>query len=133
MTFHQPNNFRLVRNVRASFYSLLIKENKNKPWFLFSPGARLTESHSSTHPSIPVTLRSNDFMAFFTNKYITVREKIHHLLPMNSTDTLSSTESLEPPVVPDFLFTPLFKYVFPLFDSSLLNQINLNQLHTTGL
>ena len=51
-----------LRNARAAYYSALIEENKNNPRFLFSTAARLTESHSSIEPHIPITLGSNDFM-----------------------------------------------------------------------
>ena len=67
----------------------------------FSAVAGLTESHSSTDPSIPLTLRSKDFMSLFTNKIITISEKNNHLLPMNSKVTLYSTETIEPHVAPD--------------------------------
>ncbi|TKS65475.1 hypothetical protein D9C73_028281 [Collichthys lucidus] len=66
-----------LRNARAAYYSSLIEENKNNPRFLFSTVARLTENHSSTEPSIPLGLSSNDFMSFFNDKIITIRDKIH--------------------------------------------------------
>ncbi|XP_051242969.1 uncharacterized protein LOC127355793 [Dicentrarchus labrax] len=70
-----------LRNTRGAYYSALIEENKNNPRFLFSTVARLTESHSSIEPHIPINLSSNDFMSFFHNKIITIREKINHQLP----------------------------------------------------
>ena len=142
-----------LRNARTSYYSLLNKKNKKNPSFLLSTVARLTESPSSTDPSIPLTLRSNNFMNFFTNK-ITITGKIPHLLTMTSTDTLSNTETKEPPVAPDLcldhfssndlseltwlvssskptssvldsVLTRIFKEDFPLIRNSILNQINM--------
>lgn len=69
-------------------YSLKIGEHSNNPRFLFITVVRLTESHSSTEPNITTTLSLNDFMRFITDKIITVREKIHHLLP-STRDTFS--------------------------------------------
>ncbi|XP_051233806.1 uncharacterized protein LOC127350821 [Dicentrarchus labrax] len=70
-----------LRNARGAYYSALKEENKNNPRFLFSTVARLTESHSSIEPHIPITLSTNDFMSFFYNKIITIREKINNQLP----------------------------------------------------
>lgn len=63
------------------YYSLKIGEHNNNLRFLFSTVVRLTERHSSTEPNITTTLSPNDFMSFITDKIMTVREKIHHLLP----------------------------------------------------
>uniref|UniRef100_A0A8D3B260 Reverse transcriptase domain-containing protein n=1 Tax=Scophthalmus maximus TaxID=52904 RepID=A0A8D3B260_SCOMX len=146
-----------LRNARTNYFSSLIEENKNNPRFLFSTVARLTESKSSTEQSIPPTLSSNDFMSFFTNKIITIRENIYQLLPTNGTDTLSSTVASEPIVSPNLYlecFSPidlaeltslvtssksstclldpipsrLFKDVLPLINNSILDQINLSIL-----
>ncbi|KAF3687750.1 hypothetical protein EXN66_Car003422 [Channa argus] len=62
-------------DARTAYYSALIEENKNNPQFLYSTVARLTKSHSSVEPSIHLTLSSNDFMTFFTNKIVAIREK----------------------------------------------------------
>ncbi|KAM3623373.1 uncharacterized protein V6R79_010313, partial [Siganus canaliculatus] len=72
---------RMLRRARASYYSTLIEENKNNHRFLFSTVARLTKSHSVNEPSIPVTLGSEEFMDFFNNKILLIREKIlaHHI------------------------------------------------------
>uniref|UniRef100_A0A8D3AUE7 Reverse transcriptase domain-containing protein n=1 Tax=Scophthalmus maximus TaxID=52904 RepID=A0A8D3AUE7_SCOMX len=94
-------------------------------------------------------------MSFFTNKIITIREKIYQLLPTNG--TWSSTVGSEPIVSPNFYlecFSPidlaeltslvtssksstclldpipsrLFKDVLPLINNSILDQINLSIL-----
>lgn len=51
--------FLAVVDAKTVYY---MDKNKNNPRFLFSTIARLTESHCSIEPSIPVTLNSNDFM-----------------------------------------------------------------------
>ena len=68
------NYRKALRNARGAYYSALIEENKNNPRFLFSTVARLTESHSSIEPCIPINLSSNDFMNFFYNKIITIKD-----------------------------------------------------------
>uniref|UniRef100_A0A669EZ27 Reverse transcriptase domain-containing protein n=1 Tax=Oreochromis niloticus TaxID=8128 RepID=A0A669EZ27_ORENI len=138
-----------LRKARTSYYSSLIEENKNNPRFLFSTVARLTNSQRSTEPTIPLTLTSNDFMNFFTNKILIIREKITNNHPTDvilSTATFStidvkldsfspidfseltsiinsskpSTCLLEP--IP----TKLLKEVLPLINASILNMINLS-------
>jgi len=70
-----------LHKARTAYYSSLIGENKNNPRFLFSTVARLTKSLSSVKPCIPLTLSRDDFMSFFTNKIVSIREKIHGILP----------------------------------------------------
>ncbi len=56
---------------------------------LRSTVARLTQSQSSLKPCIPVALGSNDFMTFFNNKIVLIREKIHqHLSSLGTDDSL---------------------------------------------
>ena len=143
-----------LHKARVAYYSSLIEENKNNHRFLFSTVARLTQSHSSTEPSIPLTLSSDDFMNFFVNKITSIREKIDHLLPHIGTDSSFSTRALEAPGAQLDSFSPidlpeltslvssskpstcqldpiptkLFKDVFPLINSSILTQINLSLL-----
>ena len=142
----------LVSNARATYYSSLIEENKNNPRFLFSTLARLTQSHESTDPCIPMDLSSDDFMSFFIDKIATIRSKIINLTPSNVTaqKPTSSPGSLQPgpsldcfsPIdlpllakmissakpstcILDAVPTSLLKEVFPLIGTSLLNMINM--------
>uniref|UniRef100_A0A669FAZ4 Reverse transcriptase domain-containing protein n=1 Tax=Oreochromis niloticus TaxID=8128 RepID=A0A669FAZ4_ORENI len=138
-----------LRKARTSYYSSLIEENKNNPRFLFSTVARLTKSQSSTEPTIPLTLTSNDFMNFFTNKIFIIREKITNNHPTDvilSTATfstinvkldsfspidLSELTSIINPSKPstcllDPIPTKLLKEVLPLINASNLNMINLS-------
>ena len=142
-------------NARAAYYSALIEENKNCPRFLFSTLARLTKSHNSTDPCIPIALSSNDFMSFFNDKILTIRDKINHLLPSTGTVLSPNTGTLVTAVNPDIYldcFSPvdlseltsmicsakpstclldpiptrLLKEALPLVSTSLLDMINLS-------
>ena len=144
-----------LHKARAAYYSKIIEENKNNPRFLFSTVARLTESHSSTEPSIPRSLNSSIFMTFFNDKILTIRNRIDHLLPSIGTNTPSSTEISETAENPtnyldsfslitldqltklisgskpttcilDPIPTKLLKEILPLINSTLLNTINLS-------
>ncbi|XP_051248566.1 uncharacterized protein LOC127358986 [Dicentrarchus labrax] len=123
---------------------------------LFSTVARLTESHSSIEPHIPINLSSNDFMSFFYNKIITIREKINHQLPSTvisgspspgtsvnvnldiyldcfSAIDLHQVTSIISSSKPstcllDQIPTRLLKEVVPLIGTSLLDMINLSLL-----
>lgn len=55
----------------------MIEENKDNPRFLFSIVAPQTVGALFTQ-TILLTLTSNDFMIFFPNTILTVREKIAH-------------------------------------------------------
>ena len=68
-------------NARAAYYSSLIEDNKGNHKFLFDTLAKLTKSHDSTDPRIPMNLSSNDFMSFFNGKINTIRDSIDDLLP----------------------------------------------------
>lgn len=146
-----------LRKARNAYYSSLIEKNKNNPRFLFSTIARLTKSPSSVEPCIPLTLSSDDFMRFFINKIVSIREKIDGILSTIITDVSSSSAALEVSLEPDLYLdgfcpvdlselttaivsskpstcildpipTRLFKEVFPLIDTSILDLINLSLL-----
>lgn len=146
-----------LRNARAAYYSSLIEENKNNPRFLFSTVARLTKSHSSTEPCIPRDLSSNDFMNFFNDKILAIRDKITCILPSIGSALPSNSGVLELALRPDIYldcFSPinlnqltsmissskpstclldpiptrLLKEVLPLVSASLLDMINVSLL-----
>uniref|UniRef100_A0A665ULH4 Reverse transcriptase domain-containing protein n=1 Tax=Echeneis naucrates TaxID=173247 RepID=A0A665ULH4_ECHNA len=99
-----------LRSARSSHYSALIEENKNNPRFLFSTVARLTESHSSVEPVIPLALSSNDFISFSSDKILMIRERIYQLLPTLDKNPLLKTatpESAAAPLLHLESFSPL--------------------------
>ena len=75
-----------LKNARATYYSSLIEENKSNPKFLFDTLAKLTGSHESTDPRIPITLDSSDFMSFFVGKVETIRNQIDNQMLSVSTE-----------------------------------------------
>ena len=115
----------------------------------------LTESHTSTEPSIPRSLNSNIFMTFFNDEILTIRNKINHLPLSIGTNTPSRTEISETAenltnyldsfslITLDQLIkiiscskpticilypipTKLVQEILPLIDSTLLNIINMS-------
>lgn len=143
-----------LRKARAAYFSALIEKNQNNPRFLFSAVARLTESHSSTEPCIPTGLSSSDFMSFFNNKILTIRDKINHLLPSDGDDlstnldrtvnpktyldrfssidlnqlTLIISSAKSSTCLLDPIPTRLLKDVLPLVSPSFLDMINMSLL-----
>ncbi len=95
-----------LHTARAVYYSALIENNKNNPRFLFSTVARLTQSQCSVESAIPISLTSNDFMDFFNNKTLSIREKVKAFLPSCNTDTVNF-ESATGPVSYLSCFKPL--------------------------
>lgn len=77
-------------------HSESIKENKNKPWIIFSTVAKLKESRHSIQPDLPKDLTSNNFIYFFNNKIVLIRETITCL-----SDSSSITGTIERVVIPD--------------------------------
>ena len=58
----------------SSYFSTLIDENRNSPRHLFNTVARLTENH--VDPCVSIPFSSNDFMNFFDDKIIKIRDTI---------------------------------------------------------
>ena len=85
-----------LHRARKDYYSGLIEENKYKPRILFSTVARLTQNHHSIEPCIPTALTCNDFINFFNDKIILIRENILHL-----TDPSSAAGNIEAVISPD--------------------------------
>ena len=138
-----------IRRARTAYYSSLIEKNKNNPRFLFSTVARLTKSHSSVEPCVPLDLSSEDFMTFFTNKVLNIRQKIMNMSlsaatpdtsigpdsyldcfsAVNLPELISIVNSSKPTTcLLDPIPTRLFKDIFPLISTAVLNIINFSLL-----
>lgn len=140
-----------LRKARTAYFSSLIEENKNNPRFLFSTVAKLTKSHSVLDPRIPSSLSAEDFMSFFTDKVLAIREKANQTIPttgpppdvltvgtyrfsnepLNSFSPIYFSEassliqkSKSTTCLLDPIPTRLLKDVLPLIGSSILDQIN---------
>ena len=103
-----------LHKARPAYFSSVIEENKNNPRFLFSTVARLTKSPSSGEPCIPLTFSNGDFMRFFINKIVSIREKIDRIVPTVITNVLSSTAALEVSLEPDLYldgFCPMSRFL----------------------
>ena len=61
-----------LSTARSSYFSTLIDENRNNPRHLFNTVARLTKKH--VDPCVSIPFSSNDFMNFFDDKIIKIRE-----------------------------------------------------------
>lgn len=145
---------RALCNARVAYYLTLMEDNKNNPRFLFSIVARVTQSHISFPPCIPVSLGGNDFLNFFNNKFILIRERIHQYLSSTGTDIsfkhrnfrgsciylecftsidlqqlISHISSSRPTTcLLDPIQMKLLKEILPLINYSLLDMINLSLL-----
>ena len=77
------NYKRVLSNAKASYFSLLINDNKNNPKFLFDTVAKMTRKPSAVLNS-PFT--SNDFLTFFTKKIDGIRDEILNSLANKGSD-----------------------------------------------
>uniref|UniRef100_A0A3Q1J4G7 Reverse transcriptase domain-containing protein n=2 Tax=Anabas testudineus TaxID=64144 RepID=A0A3Q1J4G7_ANATE len=71
---------------RSSYLSTLIENNKNNPRFLFNTVAKLTRKKTTADISATTLCSSEDFMNFFNNKIVNIRQKIQALKPDNLVD-----------------------------------------------
>ena len=113
---------KLIRATRGAYYSSLIEDNKNNHRFLFNTVAKLTRSHHSTHPHIPPSLSSDDFMDYFNNKIEGIRSKIR---PLRSSEPPANSLAVTSDTPPLTEFSPL--------DSKQLTQLVLSTRATTCL
>ena len=63
-----------LSTARSSYFSTLIDKNRNNPRHLFNTVARLTKNH--VDPCVFIPFSSNDFMNFFDDKIIKIRDTI---------------------------------------------------------
>ncbi len=77
-----------LKAARTEHIRKLIDNNQNNPRFLFSTVARLTNNQTSPDLNIPSQFNSNDFMNFFTDKIVNIRNTI-----TNVDSTASSTSA----------------------------------------
>src|SRR4029434_699541 len=73
---------RVLSEAKLAYYSSLIDNYKNNPKFLFNTISRLTKNQNTIDHSVPISSSGKDFMTFFNNKILTIREQIHSLLPL---------------------------------------------------
>lgn len=88
-------------------YSSLIKDNSSNTRFLFSTRTRPTKSQGSVGPTILLTiaLSSNEFIHFFTNKFLSSNENvtvIHSLSSEYSNFNMFSSDNRSQVVLPAF-------------------------------
>src|SRR4029434_5838477 len=145
---------RVLSEAKSAYYSSLIDNNKNNPKFLFNTISRLPKNHNTIEHSVPIIFSSNDFMTFFNNKILTIREQIHSILPFYDPTPLPKCalavatppqpgallESFAPTDLPEInslilssksstclldpIPTRLLKHALPLLSETLLNVMN---------
>ena len=74
----------------SSYFSTLRDENRNNPRHLFNTVARLTKNH--VDPCVSIPFSSNDFMNFFDDKIIKIRDTIQSSSTPHVGSTLPSTQ-----------------------------------------
>ena len=65
-----------LSTARSSYLSTLIDENRNNPRHLFNTVPRLTKNH--VDPCVSIPFSSKDFMNFFDDKIIKIRDTIQN-------------------------------------------------------
>ena len=80
-----------LSTARSSYFWTLLDKNRNNPRHLFNTISRLTKNH--VNPCVSILFSSNDFMNFFDDKFIKIRDTIQSSSAIpHAGSTLPSTQ-----------------------------------------
>ena len=115
---------RMLSIARASYLSNLIANNKNNPRFLFDTVASLTRNPP---PTINSPFTADDFLNFFNQKIINIRDEISKSLPPSGSTNLPLSST--PQIIDN---TTIFSH-FDVISQDALNKLLLSSKSTNCL